>query len=377
MNTTSRRMTIRAASVALTVTALLGVVLSQEAGAQTEKPRLAQATATLSILAGPVQHIPAGSNQKQAAADGMNLNAGDRVVTGPKAMALITFLDGSTLTVQPESDITVTKADIADGKPSAVKIRINLGTVWARVVKLADSRSSFSLESNTAVASVDAGLIGGKINAKGSFECWTRAGVVTVTDEEGQRYLTMVPGEKTVVQPGAFNARFGFRLDPDPVPEPFAVNQSVLTITTSPNVLPLVQLAEMGQSAGFVAPGIEINQVFGSFTGRTSEENPIVEVPAGVTGPFTLILEGIADGPFTATVSGFYNGVPVYNQKLAGKITKGERLTTEITQQLEPELKDHPKMATVAGGKAAPLRPMTEPLPKSIVLSPMETSGAR
>lgn len=350
------------------------IVFPSGAQAQVDKPRIAQATATLSILAPPVQRIPAGTSKKQSAKDGMNVSVGDRIVTGPKAMALITFLDGSTLTVQPDSDITLNKADIAAGKPSTVKIGINFGTVWARVVKLADSRSSFSLESNAATASVDAGLIGGKVNTNGSFECWTRAGVTTVADEEGQRYLTMTPGQKTIVQPGNFNARFGFRLDPDPVPQPFSVNQSVLIIETSANVLPLVQIAEMGQSAGFVAPGVEINQVFGSFTGDTVENGHIVEVPGGVTGPFRLMLEGIASGSFTVSIAGLYNGEEIYRQTLSGTVNKGERLGTEITQQLDRELADHPKMAKVVSGRAAPLRPMKDPLPASIVLSPIETA---
>lgn len=351
------------------------IVLPSDGLAQSDKPaRIAQATATLSILASPVQHVPAGSTQKQAAKDGMNVKMGDRILTGSKAMALITFLDGSTLTVQPESDITVTQADIVSGSPSTVKIGINFGTVWARVVKMADARSTFSLESNAASASVDAGLIGGKVNNNGSFECWTRVGITTVKDEEGQRYLTMVPGQKTIVQPGMFNARFGFRLDPDPVPQPFSVNQSVLIIETSSNVLPLVQMAEMGQSAGFVAPGIEVNQVFGSFTGETVENGHIVEVPGGVTGPFKLMLEGISSGAFTVSVAGLYNGEEIYRHALSGTLNKGERLATEITQQLDQDLKDHPKMAKVIGGRAAPLHPMNEPLPESIVLSPMETA---
>jgi hypothetical protein len=322
----------------------------------------------------PVQHIPAGATRKLAATDGMTVNVGDRIVTGSKALALITFLDGSTLTVQPESDITVNRADIGKGKPSSVKIGINLGTVWARVVKLADSRSTFSLESNAAVASVDAGLIGGKVNNNGSFECWTRAGVTTVMDEEGQRYLTMVPGQKTVVQPGNFNARFGFRLDPDPVPQPFAVNQSVLIIETSPNVLPLIQMAEMGQSAGFVAPGIEINQVFGSFTGDTFENGRLVEVPGGAPGPYRLMLEGMTEGAFTISIAGHYNGEEVYRHTLSGTIAKGERLGAEITHHLAAELADHQKMAKIVGGTVTPLRPMNDPLPGSILLSPMETA---
>ena len=40
----------------------------------------------------------------------MNLAEGDRIKTGPGGQALITFLDGSTVTVLPEGDVTVKQA---------------------------------------------------------------------------------------------------------------------------------------------------------------------------------------------------------------------------------------------------------------------------
>ena len=37
----------------------------------------------------------------------MNLAEGDRIRTGAKGLALITFLDGSTVTVLPDAEVTV------------------------------------------------------------------------------------------------------------------------------------------------------------------------------------------------------------------------------------------------------------------------------
>lgn len=341
--------------------------LAQQAG-----PRTVSATATLSVLAGTVQRVPAGERRPQAVTGDITLNTGDRVLTEPKSTALITFLDGSTVTVQPESDVEVKKAEMSGGKFSHIIVRINFGTVWARVVRLLDPSSSFSLESNTAVATAHEGLIGGKVNMNDSFECWTRAGVMKVADEPGQRYVTLMPGEKTTVQPSQYAFRFGFRLDPDPVATPFSVNQSALKVAASENVLPLIEMEDKARVAGFVTPGVEVNQVFGSFTGASTDGARVVEVPAGAQGPFRLILEGVKDGPFTVTVTGLYNGEPVYRQELAGTIKKGERLSTEIIQQLDRDLASHPKMARIVSGKAAPLNPLTGPLPGSILLSTRE-----
>ncbi|MEX0829035.1 MAG: FecR domain-containing protein [Nitrospirales bacterium] len=155
---------------------VLGLLaLSGPAAAQVANPTMVTATATLSILAGPVNVIPAESTESHDAKNGMSLNVHDRIVTGPKAIALVTFLDGSTLTVQPDSDVEVKKAEVSD-EGSRISIWIHLGTVWARVVSFVDPDSSFSLESNTATATVHDGLIGGRQNPDTSFICWTLAG---------------------------------------------------------------------------------------------------------------------------------------------------------------------------------------------------------
>jgi hypothetical protein len=360
-------------TLSLSCALILGLLLQPpQTLAQQAGPRTVSATATLSVLAGTVHRVPVGSRQPQAVTGDITLNTGDRVLTDPKSTALITFLDGSTVTVQPESDVEVKKVELSGGKFSNIIVRINFGTVWARVVRLLDPSSSFSLESNTAVATAHEGLIGGKVNMNDSFECWTRAGVMKVADEPGQRYVTLMPGEKTTVQPSLFAFRFGFRLDPDPVPTPFSVNQSALKVTASDGVFPLIEMEDKTRVAGFVTPGVEVNQVFGSFTGASADGARIVEVPAGVRGPFRLILDGAKDGPFKVTVTGLYNGEPVYRQELAGTIRKGERFSTEIIQQLDQELASHPKMARIVSGKAAPLNPLTGPLPGSILLSTRE-----
>lgn len=348
----------------IVIAALLGWPgAAQPVGAEPGGPRTVSAAATLSILKGSVQRIPAAGGQPQPGVDGMNLAVGDRVLTGPKSEALVTFLDGSTLFVMPDSDVAVKRAEL-QGTRSSIGIQINLGMVWARVVRLADPKSSFSLESNTATATVHDGLIGGHQFADGKFVCWTKAGDMAVTDKLGQT-VVLKAGEKTEVQGGKA-----------PVPVAFFANQSSLRVTTSPGVLPLMVMDDQVRVAGFVAPGIEVNQVFGSFTGIGSDDARIVEVPAGLPGPFALILEGRQDGPFSVKVSGLLKGAPVYQQELTGTIKKGQRLVTRISQQLDPATAGEPKTAKVQGGSATELAPFEGPLPGKILLSPEELASA-
>lgn len=330
-----------------------------EGWAQQSGPRTVSATATLTILKGSVSRVPAGGGDPQAGTDGMNLATGDRVLTAPKSEALITFLDGSTLTVMPDSDVTVKKAEVGK-KTSTISIRINVGKVWARVVRLVDPKSSFSLESNTATATVHDGLIGGQQDKDGSFSCWTKAGSMAVTDAKGQA-LVLAPGQKTVVKPGQ-----------PAVAQPFAVHQSSLTVRTPPHVLPLILMDDQIRVAGFVAPGVEVNQVFGSFTGLGADGALTIEVPAGTPGPLTLVLEGMGDGPFAVVMTGAFKGAQVYRQDLSGQIKKGERLVTRITQQLDPATAGEPKTAKVQSGTAEALTPLDGPVPGKILLAPDE-----
>ncbi len=349
---------------------VLGLVFSdQGAWAQQGGPRTVSAVATLSILVGSAQRVPVGGSQPQAATDGMSLAVGDRVLTAPKSEALITFLDGSTLTVMPDSDVAVKKAATgnAKGAGSNIAIQINVGKVWARVVKFLDPNAGMSLESNTATATVHDGLIGGQQDQDGTFSCWTRAGGMTVKDGQGRTLVVLLPGEKTVV-----------KANQAPVPQAFFVQQSAIKITASPNVLPLVLMADKVRVAGYVAPGpgIEVNQVFGSYTAVGPSNSHIVEVPAGVPGPFTLVLEGGQDGPFTVSLSGLFKDSQVYQQELTGTIKKGERLTAQVTQQFDAATAGDPKTAKVQGGAVTPLQPLNGPLPGNIRLSPQELQAA-
>lgn len=339
----------------------LGVLfLSGPSSAQAAEPTVVSTTATLSILAGTVKRVPAGSTRVRAAKDGMNLGIGDRVLTGAKATALVTFLDGSTLTIQPDSDVEVKRADVTEGG-SHISVKINLGTVWARVVRLIDANSSFSLESNTATATVHDGLIGGQQKSDHTFICWTLAGDLMVKDRMGKLLVTLKPGEKTKVEDDQSSGR-----------QPFAYNQSTLKVTTSPNVLPLMLMADNVRVAGFIAPALEVNQVFGSVTGVAPNGTRTIEVPAGLPGPFTLIVEGKKNTPFTITLEGLYKGSQVYQKNLAGTIHKGERLITKVTHEFDSATAGDPKKAKVVNGRVEPLQPLKGTLPGIILISPME-----
>lgn len=304
----------------LTVAALIALVTLLTLPVRS--PAQTGATATLSVLAPPVERVGAGAAGTSAGVDGMNLAEGDRIKTGANGLALITFLDGSTVTVLSDAEVTVKQTGSERGK-SGIRMLIHAGRVWARVVQAAGRRSSpLSLESNEYTATAHDGLIGAEHSGNG-FVCWTRRGELRLTDRSGQTDVVLMPGRRA-------RAVFGSPV----VPEPFVASASVLEVLTSGPVLPLVRMPDGRIAAGFLAGEVEVNQVFGSLTERQRGDRWLVEVPAGHEGPFTLILTGTGTGSFVAKVSGRYGGLNVYRQELKGDVSQGERLFTRITHDL-------------------------------------------
>jgi hypothetical protein len=310
-------------------------------------------SATLSVVAAPVERIAAGGNGAEPGVNGMNLGEGDRIKTGADGIALITFLNGSTVTVLSDSEVTVKQATAGRGR-SGMRVLIHAGRVWARVVQAAGARSNLALESNDYTATAHDGLIGAERSAEG-FVCWTRRGNVHLTNSLGQTEAVLMAGQRAWA-----------RLRMPVTPEPFVASASVLEIRSTGPVLPLVRMPDGRLAAGFLADDVEVNQVFGALTEAGRGQRWLVEVPGGHDGPYTLILTGA--GAFTVRVSARYAGFPVYRQEITGTIRPGERLFTRINQSVKGE---DPRTARVREASVESLRAWDHGEP-AVVASPAD-----
>jgi hypothetical protein len=313
--------------------------------------------ATLSVLAGPVERIPVGA-AAQPGVSGMNLAEGDRVKAGAGGIALITFLDGSTVTVLSDSDVTVKQVESGRGK-SGVRLLLHAGRVWARVVQAAGSRSSLTLESNEYAATARDGLIGAGKSAEG-FVCWSRRGTLTLVNRGGQTEAVLLAGQRAW-------ARLGWTV----TPEPFVPSASVLEVRTSGPVLPLVRMPDGEVAAGFLSEDVEVNQVFGSLTEAGRGQRWLVEVPAGSAGAYTLVLTGTNTGPYTVRIATRYAGFTVSRQEIRGDARPDERLVTRIVHRVKG---DDPRTARAVETRVEALRVWEGEEPALVVATP---DGAR
>jgi hypothetical protein len=349
--------------VALALSAALMLPLLAAAAARA--PRTVGAAATLSMLQGRAERVAAGG-EKSRATDGMTVAAGDRIVTSGTGIALVTFLDGSTVTIQPGSDVVVRRVE---GAGQRTGILINAGTVWARVARLATPGSRFSLESNTATAAVHDGVIGAQYS-RGVFQCWTQRGELVVTDAARRELVTLQPGQMTEIGSGRA-----------PQTQAFSVTAMTLRVEASPGVWPLVEMPSPTLLAGFVAPGIEVNQVYGSVTRVNADGTRTIEVPAGYPGPYTVRLNGATESPYTVTMTGLHRGSEVYRLDFAGTIAAGEWLWTSVQQDMQHAgggfgIPDY-RATKAQSVRAAKFGAMRGDLPGVILLAPAEAGASR
>jgi len=289
---------------------------------------------TLSILRGESGYSERAREPVVAAIDGQEVAVGDRLITGPDANLVLTFFEGSTFTLTPNTDIVVERLQ-GDRTTRDFSLQLNAGTIWARVVNFATSAATFQVKTPSAVAVVRGSQIGARVLADGSFQCWTREGAMSVLTTGGQQ-ADLVAGETVLVQPdGQLSAS-----------RPFEPSASVLRFLVRGNVWPLVVHPDGGAN-GIVEPGVVVSQTFGALVTepRRGDDAMAFEVPANVNGTYTLVLEGTAAGSYAILATGLlapiYAGTPDPEERLlgaaeiVGEIGLGERLAVDLAVVVE------------------------------------------
>ena len=132
------------------------------------------ASTSLTILSGDVS-VRHGGGAFVAAVDGETLNAGDAVRTAADARAILTYFEGSTVTIEPASEMSIDNAEtLADGGTVVVMTQ-TLGRTWHVVTKLITGSSKYEVKTPASTASV-----------RGTeFQVDADANVTTVTTTEG------------------------------------------------------------------------------------------------------------------------------------------------------------------------------------------------
>ncbi len=288
-------------------------------------PQPAYATSTtLSILSGEVQVQKVGSSTWATAEDNMVLEVGDRVKTGPDSYALLTFFEGSTMELEPNSEVVIEELTTTQEGSTVLRLKQQVGRTWNRVEKLVDPASRYEVDTPTGVAVARDTLFDVEVAADGTTNVRVIKDKVTVTAQ--QQEVTVEEGNETVVLPDNPPAQ------PTPIPAP----KSKLQISvSSPSPAWLQVVDPIGRSAGIVPPGIVVNQIPHAQTSGALGQSQAVELSEPSGGQYTIVLYDQHDGNAEVKVTGLVEGNQVLDLTQTVQVGMGQRykaiLVLEVT----------------------------------------------
>jgi VCBS repeat-containing protein len=133
--------------------------------------------AILSITEGDVFVMEAGTNSWIEAQAGMSLEDGDIINTGDDSSAEITFFDGSTVELQPGTEVEVVSLDIsADTGSTTITLEQTIGATISRVINIIDPASRYEVETLSGVAAVRGSIL---------VVCVTEDGTTWIANQKG------------------------------------------------------------------------------------------------------------------------------------------------------------------------------------------------
>jgi len=159
---------------------------------------------TLSAIDGDVSVMEAGTDIWTEGEVGMFLEDGDVIKAGDDSSAEITFFEGSTIELQPGTEVEIASLDIADSGYATISIEQTIGATISRVANIIDPASSYEVETATGAAAVRGSVLVVCVTSNGTTwianqkgDIWTRAQGVELQVPEKRKCILnpLVPPE--------------------------------------------------------------------------------------------------------------------------------------------------------------------------------------
>ena len=141
---------------------------------------------TLSTISGNVEVQNAESNILQEGTDGMTLRAGDRVKTTPDSYAVVTFFEGSTIKLEPNTDVEIQRLEHVGEQSVKILLKQWLGKSRSHVEKMANPGSYYEIQTPSASVIVMGTLFVTGVDEAGSTIVQTIEGLVTVAAQNAE-----------------------------------------------------------------------------------------------------------------------------------------------------------------------------------------------
>lgn len=186
------------------------------------------ASTTLTVLGGDVD-LRRGTAAFETAVDGDILQVGDAVRTGADGRAVLTYFEGSTVEIEPSSEVVIDAASLEPDASTIIVMTQALGHTWHVVSRTLGPTSRYEVRTPTATAAVRGTAFEVRVERDAGGELTTTVGTTegavsatrTVGPGEPRDEVVVGAGSQASVQRGRPIER------PRPKPEP----KRVVTVT--------------------------------------------------------------------------------------------------------------------------------------------------
>src|SRR3990172_2064160 len=286
----------------------------------------AQAGGTiLSVVAGNVEVQDRGGGVSRPGVEGEELQEGDRIVTGDDSRAIITFFDGSTQALDPDTDITLDDLGSTDSGGLFASITQSLGTTWNSVLKPTGSTSDYSVKTPSAVGAARDTLFLVTVTPSGESEFLSRLG----------NLFLLAEGESQEVPSGSSSTTEPGEPPGDPEPKPPAGSEVRFELASAAWML---VVNPDGLAAGILPPGVFVNQIPGTLSTDYTQEPQLIDMRDLQEGTYEVYLLGKESGKYHVSMSGAAKGTLVSQAAFDGTIAPGETWKLELKIDLAGEL---------------------------------------
>ncbi|MBL7209941.1 MAG: PKD domain-containing protein [Dehalococcoidia bacterium] len=279
--------------VAVLLLAVIGLVVKERVSPP--EPALAGAS-TLTVLSGDQVYL---SEEKITGT--VIIEEGDSVRTGNDSWALVTFEDGSTVELEPNTEISI--KELTD---TAITVWQEVGRTWSGIKKLVGPLTDFELETPSAGAVVRGTLVETVVERIGDTIAACFEGTIVVTAQGVTQIIEAFM--QSLIEMGQAPE------DPEPVPPP----KNRLEVTIEGPAWALVVDWPQERSAGVLPPGVVVNQIPRATTTGAQAEPQFMVVPVPEEEgekTYYVVLYGKDDGgKADVEVKGYVEGQNVFTE---------------------------------------------------------------
>jgi hypothetical protein len=282
--------TTRAGVIALCVSLCVATALDVSGApvaAQVQMPAQTalRAAAVLTVISGNVLMRNPGADFSTAS-DGSVLYVGSTIRTSADARAIITLFEGSTVELEPASDITIADATMRNGS-TVVELAQSLGRSWHVVTHLTTADSRYEVKTPAATASVRGTAFEVVVDGYATTTVTTTEGRVATADAAATSEVLVTRDETTTVR----------------------ANSAPEAPRSAPDAQRVVTVSVLSESSIVVDP---LGRANGLRDGRIVAQTPGARVRME-DGMIIVTLPNVPDGVFGTTVAASAGvGAPVF-----------------------------------------------------------------